>query len=95
MPLAKPNPNVHTFDETRQALMRVKAALDKSVGLFQAKGQLLTASAADEPMVLSVGANDTVLTADSAETSGIKWAFPVRGEFHMPFFASAVPVAIT
>jgi hypothetical protein len=44
-----------------------------------AKGSIVTATAGSTPANLSVGANGTVLTADSAETSGLKWATPASG----------------
>lgn len=39
-----------------------------------AKGSLISASAANTPSRLTVGANDTVLTADSTTATGLKWA---------------------
>jgi hypothetical protein len=41
-----------------------------------AKGSIVTATAGSTPANLSVGANDTVLTADSTTATGIKWATP-------------------
>jgi hypothetical protein len=42
--------------------------------IFDAKADLLTATAADTPARLAVGSNDTVLTADSSTATGLKWA---------------------
>jgi len=39
-----------------------------------AKGSLLVGDGTTDPVALAVGANDTVLTADSSEASGTKWA---------------------
>lgn len=47
--------------------------------IFDAKADLLTATAADTPARLAVGANDTVLTADSTTATGLKWATPAAG----------------
>jgi hypothetical protein len=41
-----------------------------------AKGALITATAASTAATLSVGSNGQVLTADSTEARGIKWATP-------------------
>lgn len=39
-----------------------------------AKGQLVVGNATNDSGILAVGANGTVLTADSAEATGVKWA---------------------
>jgi len=44
-----------------------------------AKGDLFPASAADTVSRLAVGANDTVLTADSTTATGMKWAAAAGG----------------
>lgn len=44
--------------------------------IFDAKGDLIAASAADTAARLAVGANNTVLTADSSTATGLKWATP-------------------
>ena len=43
---------------------------------FNAKGDLLSASANDTPLILPVGLNGTVLTADTTQPTGLKWVSP-------------------
>jgi hypothetical protein len=47
--------------------------------IVDAKGDLIAASAADTPARLAVGANGTVLTADSTEATGLKWVAAASG----------------
>lgn len=60
-------------------------ALDTDLNLYlpkalvDAKGDLLVGTADDTVGRLPVGSNGQVLTADSAQTSGIKWATPTGG----------------
>lgn len=46
---------------------------------FDAKADLVVGTGADTFAKLTVGANDTVLTADSSTATGLKWAAPVTG----------------
>jgi hypothetical protein len=41
--------------------------------IVDAKGDLIAASASDTPARLAVGANNTVLIADSGESTGLRW----------------------
>jgi len=48
--------------------------------IIDAKGDMIVGSADDTPVRLPVGANGTVLTADSAESGGIKWSASGSGD---------------
>lgn len=64
--------DAHTLADAAQAT--ADAAIAETV--VNAKGDLLVATAADTVGRLAVGSNDQVLTADSAQASGVKWATP-------------------
>jgi hypothetical protein len=50
-----------------------------SANIVDAKGDIIAATAADTVSRLAVGANDTVLTADSSTATGLKWAAAASG----------------
>jgi hypothetical protein len=47
--------------------------------IFDAKGDLIVATAADTPARLAVGSANQVLTVDSSTATGLKWATPAGG----------------
>lgn len=47
--------------------------------ILDAKGDLISATAADTPARLAVGTNGQVLTADSTASTGLKWATAAAG----------------
>jgi hypothetical protein len=49
--------------------------------IVDAKGDIIAATADDTPARLAVGANDTVLTADSTTATGLKWATVAGGGY--------------
>lgn len=68
-------------------------AIPKSI--VDAKGDVIVATAADTVARVAVGANDTVLTADSSQSSGVKWAAASAGSPAATIAAYAASAAPT
>jgi hypothetical protein len=63
--------------------------------IVDAKGDLISATASDTPARLAVGANDTVLTADSSTATGLKWAASATGGMTLLDSGSLTGASIT
>ncbi len=62
------------------------------LALVDAKGDVLTATANDTPTRLGVGADGQVLTADSGQATGLKWATPAAaGGGSTPTLVTSLP----
>ena len=72
--------NTNTTQVATTAFVNAEIANDAVLdSLFTAKGQVLSSSGSSVPVVVGAGTNGFVLTADSAETAGVKWAAASSG----------------
>ena len=62
---------------------------------IDAKGDLIAGTGADAFSRIGVGANNTVLTADSAEATGLKWATPSGSAFNGVLLSNSSDVSIS
>jgi hypothetical protein len=69
--------DVAAADAGGKTVVTIDGAVRKS--LVDAKGDLLAGTANDTVARVAVGTNGQVLTADSAQTAGVKWATPGSG----------------
>jgi hypothetical protein len=71
------NPSIaYTLNDLDVRITAIDTSGSLQASSFNAKGDLLSASANDVLSVVTVGANGTILTADSATASGLSWATP-------------------
>ena len=66
----------YTLNDLDERITAIDTSGSLQASSFNAKGDLLSASANDTLSVVTVGANGTVLTANSATASGLSWATP-------------------
>jgi hypothetical protein len=71
------NPSIaYTLNDLQDQIDSVSGGSAIQATSFNAKGDLLSASANDTLSVLTVGSNGRVLTANSATATGLEWATP-------------------
>jgi len=66
----------YTLNDFQNQIDTIDPAGKISETIIDAKGDLIVGASSDTPSKLSVGSNNFVLTADNAQTLGVKWAAP-------------------
>jgi hypothetical protein len=75
------NPSIaYTLNDLQGQITNLDPSGGVSKSIIDAKGDLLVGSANDAIDNLSLGSNGHILTADSAQTLGVKWAAPAVTE---------------
>jgi hypothetical protein len=76
-PLQLVNPSMaYTINDLQEQIENIDLSAAVQKEDFNAKGDILSASAADTPTIVSVGTNGQILTANSATSSGLQWSSP-------------------
>jgi uncharacterized protein YaiE (UPF0345 family) len=71
------NPSIaYTINDLQDQIDTLSGGSAIQATSFNAKGDLLSASANDTLAVLTVGANGRILTANSATATGLEWVAP-------------------
>jgi hypothetical protein len=82
--------SVHTHVESDVASLVADLSSKTDKATLTTKGDIYAASGASTPARVAVGANGTVLVADSAQGSGVRWAIP----YAIPPFSVPGTVAV-
>ena len=73
----KPNSIAYTLNSLQSQITTVSGSLGIQATTFTTKGDLLSASATSTVARIGVGANGTILTANSATATGLEWSLPI------------------
>jgi hypothetical protein len=69
------NPSIaYTINNLQDQITAVDITTAVAKSAFNAKGDLLSASANDTPLILTAGANGRILTTNSATATGLEWS---------------------
>lgn len=75
------NPSIaYTLNDLQTQITNLDPSGSVSKSIIDAKGDLIVGLSSDNPSKLSVGSNNFILTADSSQTLGVKWAAPAVTE---------------
>lgn len=83
----------NTTQAASTAYVQTEVGLLVPKSLVTTKGDIIAASAASTPVRVAVGSNGQVLTADSTQSAGVKWATASGGTPPMPSMGSMVYIA--
>lgn len=86
---------IETLGDAVDATVYANANTAIAKTIVDAKGDLIAATAADTVARLAVGTNGQVLTADSSESTGLKWAAAAGGGMTLLSTTSLTGVSVT
>ena len=88
LPVSYNDGDTYTAGDVNQTNVAVNI-LSATQSLIAAKGDILAGTADDTLGKTAVGSNNTILTADSAQTNGVKWSSTFTGNVTRDFPVSS------